>query len=60
MAYYADEASKIKLKIPPNKVPKQARPLIIATIYIDNENFMIIDVRSIERAEKIIEHVSKQ
>jgi len=57
--YYADEAAKIKLKVPPSKVPKQARPLVIATIYIDNEHAMLIDIRSIERASKLIEFIDK-
>lgn len=64
VVHYTAEATKITLKVPPSKVPKKARPLIIATIYIDNESEMLIDVRSIERAEKMVEfinkHVSKQ
>lgn len=56
---YMEEAVKIGLQIPPNKVPKKAQPLVIATIYIDNENTMLIDVRSIERAEKIITFIDK-
>ena len=56
---YADEAAKIKLKVAPSNVPKKARPLIIATIYIDNEHAMLVDVRSIERAAKMIEFINK-
>lgn len=56
---YTAEAAKIKLKVPPGKVPKKTRPLIIATIYIDNEHTMLIDVRSIELAEKMIKFINK-
>jgi len=61
---YAKETAKIGLQVAVNKVPKEARPLIIATIYIKSECSMLIDVRSIERAGKMIEfidrHVPKQ
>ena len=56
---YAAEAANMKLKVPPSKVPKKARPLIIATIYIDNEHAMLIDVRSIERAAKMIAFIDQ-
>lgn len=56
---YADEAAKIGLSVAPNKVPKKVQPLIIATIYIENDTTMFIDVRSIERASKLIEFINK-
>lgn len=56
---YKDEAANIGLGVAPHKVPKEVQPLIIATIYIENETTMLIDVRSIERAEKIIEFIYK-
>ncbi len=39
--------------------PKEAQPLIIATIYIENETTMLVDVRSIERAAKLIEFIDR-
>ena len=59
VVYYTAEAAKPKLNVPPSKVPKEARPLIIATIYIDNESAMLIDIRSIERATKMLELINK-
>jgi len=56
---YADEAANIGLSIAPHHVPKEAQPLVIATIYIENERTMLIDVRSIERASKLIEFINK-
>ena len=56
---YADEAAKIGLGVEPNKVPKEIQPLIIATIYIENDTTMLVDVRSIERASKLIEFINK-
>ena len=55
---YEVEASDIRLKIPPHKVSAKAQPLIIATIYLES-NEMLIDVRSIERAARIIEFIDK-
>lgn len=61
---YSDETAQIGLNVPPKKVPKEAQPLVIATIYIENETTMLIDVRSIERAKKLVEfidtHVSRE
>lgn len=56
---YEDEAASIDLKVSPSEVPAQAQPLIIATIYMDNNELMLIDVRSIERAARIIEFINK-
>ncbi len=54
---YRDEAADLKLGVKPEKVPKEAQPLIIATIYIENETTMLVDIRSIERAKKLIEFI---
>ncbi len=56
--WYEAEAANIGLKIPPSKVPAKAQPLIIATIYLENGE-MLVDVRSIERAARIIEFIDK-
>jgi len=56
---YTHEAAKIGLSVAPNKVPKEAQPLIIATIYIENDTTMLVDVRSIERAGRLIEFINK-
>lgn len=56
---YGDETNTIGLNVPAKKVPKNAQPLIIATIYIEHETVMLIDVRSIERAKKLIEFIDK-
>jgi len=56
---YADEAANLGLSVKPKQVPKEAQPLIIATIYIENETTMLLDIRSIERASKLIEFVDK-
>lgn len=56
---YTDEAGKIGLQVSPKKVPKKAQPLVIASIYTESENTMLVDVRSIERAAKIIELIDK-
>ena len=56
---YSHEAAHIGLKVKPNQVPKEAQPLIIATLYIDNETTMLVDVRSIERATKLIEFINQ-
>lgn len=56
---YGDETAKIGLAVSPKKVPKHAQPLIIATIYIEHETTMLVDVRSIERAKKLIEFINK-
>lgn len=56
---YIEEAAHIPLKVLPKDVPKQAQPLIIATIYIEASNIMLIDLRSIERAARIIEFIDK-
>ena len=55
---YSDEAANIGLKVPPEKIPPQAQPLIIATIFIENKQAMLIDVRSIERAARVIEFIN--
>lgn len=52
---YSNESANIGLKVKPEHVPKAAQPLIIATIYIENDTTMLVDVRSIERASKLIE-----
>jgi hypothetical protein len=56
---YSNEASNIGLEVSPEKVPEEANPLIIATIYIENDTTMLIDVRSIERAQKLVEFIRK-
>lgn len=56
---YANEAANIGLAVAPNQVPKEAQPLLIATIYIENETTMFVDVRSIERAKKLILFINK-
>ncbi len=56
---YANEAANIGLAIAPNQVPKEAQPLLIATIYIENKTTMLVDVRSIERAKKLILFIDK-
>lgn len=56
---YADEAANITLAIPPEKVPPEAQPLIIATIHMPDEQSMVVDVRSIERASRILEFIDR-
>lgn len=56
---YVHEASNIGLSVKPKQVPKEAQPLLIATIYIENDTTMLMDVRSIERASKLIEFIDK-
>ncbi len=56
---YTDEAANIGLAVKPKNVPKEAQPLIIATIYIENETTMLVDVRSIERAAKLIGFIDR-
>lgn len=56
---YTHEAANIGLSVKPKEVPKEAQPLIIATIYIENDTTMLVDVRSIERASKLIEFINK-
>ena len=56
---YVHEAAHIGLAVAPNRVPREAQPLIIATIYIENDTTMLVDVRSIERARKLIEFIDK-
>jgi len=55
---YAAEAAEIHLEVPPNKVPAPAQPLILATIYFEHDE-MLVDLRSIERAVKIIEFINQ-
>jgi hypothetical protein len=55
---YTKEATRIELQVLPEQVPTQARPLVIATIYIENNANMLIDIRSIERATQIIEFIN--
>ena len=54
---YTDEVANIQLGLPPEKVPPEAQPLIIARLHMSDEHSMIIDVRSIERASKILEFI---
>ena len=54
---YTDEAANIQLGLPPEKVPQEAQPLIIARLQMLGEQAMVIDVRSIERASKILEFI---
>ncbi len=56
---YADEANSIGLKVSPEKVPKHAQPLVIATIYIEKNQAMLVDIRSIERAAAMIKFINK-
>jgi hypothetical protein len=56
---YESEAAHIGLAVPPNQIPEKLSPVVIASIYIDHETSMLMDVRSIERAEKIIQWVDK-
>lgn len=56
---YTNEAANIGLKVKPESVPKAAQPLVIATIYIENDTTMLVDVRSIERASKLIEFLDR-
>lgn len=56
---YTNEAEQLNLKVSPANVPKEAQPLIIATFYIEHETSLLIDVRSIERAEKMVEFINK-
>ncbi len=55
---YEAEAANISLNVPSSQTPAKARPLVIATIYLENGE-MLIDVRSIERASRIIEFIDK-
>ena len=55
---YEAEAASIRLTIPPHKVPSEVQPLIIATLYIE-KGVMLVDVRSIERAARMIEFLDK-
>ena len=57
---YSVEENQPALSIPPQDVPMEAQPLIIATIYIENQLTMLIDVRSIERARWIIEFIDNK
>lgn len=58
--FYTDEAANIQLGLPPEKVPPEAQPLIIARLHMPDEHSMVIDVRSIERASKILEFIYHQ
>jgi hypothetical protein len=60
MLMYTEEAAHIELKVSPNKIPKEARPLVIGALYIKDKKTLLIDVRSVERAEKIIEFVDRK
>lgn len=59
MVEYAHEAAKIGLNKKPSQVPKNVQPLVIATIYIEGEATMLVDVRSIERAVKLTDFIDK-
>jgi len=56
---YEKEAGKLNLNIPAKKVPKKARPLIIAKITLHGQ-IMHIDLRSIERAVAIVEFIDQK
>ena len=55
---YNNEAANLGLAVPAKKVPQEAQPLIIATIYIKHNDSVLIDVRSIERAIKLIQFIN--
>ena len=55
---YSNEAESIGLNVTPNQVPKNAQPLVIATLYLDDKHTMLIDVRSVERAVALIKFIN--
>ncbi|PIQ43420.1 MAG: hypothetical protein COV52_05335 [Gammaproteobacteria bacterium CG11_big_fil_rev_8_21_14_0_20_46_22] len=57
---YTAETSRLGLSIPPKQVPKEMQPLVIATCYIEDKQTLLVDVRSIERAEKIIRFIDRK
>ena len=56
---YIEEATDFNLNVAPNKIPKKAQPLIIAKLFIEDKNTLLIDLRSIERAAEIILFMDK-
>lgn len=57
--FYKEEAAKIPLRVPPHRVPKEMQPLVIATLYMEDAETLLVDVRSIERAARIMEFLDR-
>jgi hypothetical protein len=56
---YCHEAAELGLSVASEKIPKSMQPLVIGTIYIKTTSLMLLDVRSIERAEKLIKFIDR-
>jgi hypothetical protein len=57
---YDEETRKLKFEVSYNKIPKEYRPIVLGDFYFRENQEMILDVRSFDRAIKAIEFFDKR